>query len=417
MHADKTLRLSFERDDYLGVIGSRECADQLSRTAFKYVASSLALLGMRHEAQRCLTQIRPDLSCGDIIEIHMHFLRAYLKAGERSACLSLLRQNSAIMRSKVCAQSATYQALSRALLAFASGRLPHAVTHARAAQTSAASAQDVYAGCLADEVLGPSLVMMGAHKEGFAALERAIIIARKLGRQSTLVHLQHQGLLLQTRYAKDPIRALTKITRNLSSEKAPGARASLHFEALRLHLLLGAITEARQSWRAAASLLNPQKPGRYRQILRLRLAALLLAESRPQEALVIAEAVLEELSASWAMIPRAECLDLVEKAALALGEDAMAVDAASRKQALLRRSAYVIPDFCFRPVHSAKSNLNQRQIALVEALTSETVVSAHGYAQSHSISMVTAFRDLSELVSLGYLHRRGRARATHYVRS
>lgn len=59
--------------------------------------------------------------------------------------------------------------------------------------------------------------------------------------------------------------------------------------------------------------------------------------------------------------------------------------------------------------------LNDRQVKVIEYLQVEKRISRHEYVKLMGITFMTAFRDLKELVELGYLILKGTGRGTYYV--
>ncbi len=62
------------------------------------------------------------------------------------------------------------------------------------------------------------------------------------------------------------------------------------------------------------------------------------------------------------------------------------------------------------------SNLNYRQLQLVEQLNRGVILKPREYQKQFEVSRITVTRDLSELVEEGLLIRKGKARSVHYIR-
>ncbi len=59
--------------------------------------------------------------------------------------------------------------------------------------------------------------------------------------------------------------------------------------------------------------------------------------------------------------------------------------------------------------------LNDRQVKIIEYLQVEKKISRNEYVKLMGITFMTAFRDLKELLDLGYLQQKGNGRGTYYI--
>jgi hypothetical protein len=192
---------------------------------------------------------------------------------------------------------------------------------------------------------------------------------------------------------------------------------SLLLEGVRLQSTAGDLVAARAHWRDAAELLPSPAPRRIETVLRARLALVAFAEGGAHEALAIVRAAMQLVDRRRDLIAQAELLDVMLAAQRSLGRD---VEARATRLALARiltRTGFRLPPSAGGVAQSlAAGELNHRQLELLAELKAGSYVDVRWYGARCGVSEVTAFRDLSALVRMGYLARVGKARATRYTR-
>ena len=383
------------------------------------MARELAESGRLREAELVIRQARAVMTMAELCEARFHLLAAMLRADNWRGALPLMMANRRALRQDPAASVAAFAWLGLALARFARGRLAGAAEAAQRALTAAEEGQHRLAACLAGEILGPALMMTGQVVAGLEVLERALDHARQLQRTASVEHLVVQKQLLFARYAGDPKTALACLLRLAARLRGVGQRVSVLLECARIELILGHPATARQHWREAVSVLPSPAHRRVEAAVRARLAMLSAAEGAVHEALVIARAGLQLIDAQRDLIARAELLEITLAACRAIGHADEARAVGLELSRILRRTGFrLAPSSASRmqPV-AAIAELNHRQMELISELACGNYIDIQWYVQRCGVSEVTAFRDLSALVKMGYLTRVGRARATRYTRA
>lgn len=381
------------------------------------MARGLAEAGRLREAELVVRQAREAFSPCELVQARFHLASAALRAEEWKQALPLIVANRRALRCELGGDGRAFAWLGMALLRFAHGRLAQACAAAKLALEESLGANNSLAACLAGEILGPALVMTGQISPGFAALDRALDEARQLQRTVSVEHLIVQRDLLRARYVDAPAAAAPRLTRLVGRVKGSCARVSLLLEGVRLQSRVGDLAAARAHWRDAAELLPSPAPRRIETALRARLALVAFAEGGAHEALAIVRAALQLVDRRRDLIAQAELLDVMLAAQRSLGREAEVRATRLELARIIARTGFRLPPSVSGVAQSlAGSELNHRQMELLAELKAGSYVDVRWYGARCGVSEVTAFRDLSALVRMGYLARVGKARATRYTR-
>jgi tetratricopeptide (TPR) repeat protein len=391
--------------------------DQFENKNHLALVRGLAEAGRLREAELVVRQSRETLVPGELIEARFYLASAALRTEDWKQALPLIVANRRALRHDVGSDGRAFAWLGLALARFAHGRLVQTCAAAKLALEAALAANNSLAACLAGEILGPALVMTGQISPGFEALERALDEARQLQRTVSVEHLTVQRDLLRARYVDAPAVAAARVTRLAARVKGACARVSLLLEGARLQSTAGDQAAARAHWRDAAELLPSPAPRRIETALRARLALVTFAEGGAHEALAIARAALQLVDRRRDLIAQAELLDLMLAAQRSLGKELEARATRLALARILARTGFRLPPSAGVVAQAAVAGeLNHRQLELLAELKAGSYVDVRWYGARCGVSEVTAFRDLSALVRMGYLARVGKARATRYTR-
>lgn len=393
------------------------------------VISALAALGQSKDAELLLSHQRDLLSPDGLIFALYHLAVAQVAAGKLPEARKNLARAFSLRNNALEDSSLFFIYQGIAYYRYATGRLGNALRNVHRAGEFVRRAGLPYEAMLWRELLGHVLILTGDVAPGLAELDFAISLAKNADRREQMRSLRTASVVYRARYVEEPKAALVSLKAELK-DLTPGdrySRASLLLELARQETLSRRLMPARQALAEASRLILTLGNRRHELSLELRLLDVLMLSGEWDQALIVSQAVLRQLSPEadrllalelWAR--RRTVLDALS---LPEGRD----EAARRVRELERQSSYFRPPEpqASREGSTAKAvvahasladeGLNHRQEELLRDLQPTDVIDVHMYRKRFNVSEITACRDLAGLAKSGRLKRLGKARATRYV--